>query len=113
MPIDPVTIAGIGVISAIGNNAGECLRSFEQEQAGIGEIRYLDTVHRLPVGEVKANNEVLAHLGGVDTPVSRTALLSLIAAKEALEDAAIPGLSGLRTGFISANTVGEIGRAHV
>ena len=38
--------------------------------------------------------------------ISRTALLSAIAAKEALHDAAIENFSDLRTGFISANTVG-------
>jgi 3-oxoacyl-(acyl-carrier-protein) synthase len=119
-----ITIAGTGVISAIGNNVRECLESFEAGQDGIGGITYLDTVHRgsLPVGEVKASDGELGRMAGLGTAggrnspagepavVSRTALLSLIAAKEALDDAAIPGLATLRTGFISANTVGGMDR---
>ena len=114
-----ITIAGIGVISAIGNNVRECLESLEAGQAGIGGITYLDTVHRgsLPVGEVKASDGELGRMAGIQgvvdgrsDVVSRTALLSVIAAKEALEDAAITGLAALRTGFVSANTVGGMDR---
>jgi 3-oxoacyl-(acyl-carrier-protein) synthase len=110
-PWSPVTIAGAGVISAIGNNIGECLSSFEKGQAGMGEPAYLDTTHdELPVAEVKLNNAQLAARAGLSAPASRTALLSLIAAKEALDDAAIPGIDTLRTGFVSANTVGGMDR---
>lgn len=107
-----ITIAGMGVISAIGRNVAESLASFEKGAAGMSEIRYLDTVHRgrLPVAEVKADNEMLARWAGVAASVSRTALLSLIAAREALDQAAIPDSPRLRTGFISANTVGGMDR---
>lgn len=138
-PASPVTIAGAGIISAIGNNLAECLRSLEQGAAGMGEITYLETVHRqkLPVAEVKADNETLADMAGLADPmprktavnavsrtalirsesntaligsVSRTALLSLIAAREALAEAAIPDLPRWRTGMVSANTVGGMDR---
>src|SRR5580698_3154 len=115
-PTAPVTIAGTGVISAIGRDVTECLASFEKGAAGMGAISYLDTIHRgqLPVAEVKADNATLAQWAGLHalpahasrtaasgrpsnreaatyaTSVSRTALLSLIAAKEALDRAAIP-----------------------
>ena len=107
-PTAPVTIAGTGVISAIGRDVTESLASFEKGAAGMGAISYLDTVHRgeLPVAEVKADNATLAQWAGVNKLVSRTALLSLIAAKEALDRAAIPDPGRWRTGFISANTVG-------
>jgi 3-oxoacyl-[acyl-carrier-protein] synthase-1 len=42
---------------------------------------------------------------------SRTAMLSLVAAREAIADAAIPGLANLRTGFVSANTVGGMDKS--
>jgi len=108
----PVFIAGVGAISAIGNNVGECLAALEQEQAGMGEMMYLQSVHgkTLPVAEVKLNNEKLAQLLGLPAVISRTAMLSMMAAKEALHNAAIPGLTSLRTGFISANTVGGMDR---
>ena len=107
-----VNIAGAGVISAIGNNIPECLRSFEEGEAGMDAITLLDSAHRgrLPVAEVKADNDELARLAGLDGEVSRTALLSLLAAREALAEAAIPDLKKWKTGFISANTVGGMDR---
>ena len=103
-----VFVAGVGVISAIGRDVKACLFSLQAGEAGIGHMQYLDSEHKgiLPVAEVKASNRQLASCTGFDEHISRTALLSMSAAAEALGDAAIPGLSGLRTGFISANTVG-------
>jgi 3-oxoacyl-[acyl-carrier-protein] synthase-1 len=104
----PVFIAGVGVISAIGNTTAQNLLSLERAETGIETIKYLDTGHRdeFPVGEVKLSNEELAELSGFKPGISRTAMLSLIAAREALTDAGINNFAGLRSGFISANTVG-------
>lgn len=103
-----VYVAGLGVITAIGNNISECLSSFQKGQAGITDIEYLDTVHKykLPVAEVKLSNRQLAQLSGISHDLPRTALLSIIAAKQALQDTEIENISSWRTGFISANTVG-------
>jgi len=108
-----VYVAGLGVISAIGNNVEEHLKSFEHEEAGMGDISMLDTIHKkkLPVAEVKLDNEHLASITGLPGDMSRTAMLSLVAAREALADAAIPELSSFRTGFVSANTVGGMDRS--
>jgi 3-oxoacyl-[acyl-carrier-protein] synthase-1 len=103
-----VFVAGTGVISAIGKNVAECLDSLQNERAGIGPMHFFDSLHRnkLPVAEVKFSNNELAQLSGLPDTISRTAQLSLIAAKEALSDAGIDNLASLRTGFISANSVG-------
>lgn len=105
---EPVFVAGVGVISAIGNDTAACLEALQHEAAGMGEMQRLDSVHRgtLPVAEVKLSNKELALKAGLPEGKSRTALLSAIAAKEALHDAAIPNLAQLRKGFISANSVG-------
>ncbi len=127
---NPVYIAGLGVISAIGKNVAENLHALESGEAGMEAIRYLETAHRgeFPLAEVKASNEELAALTGVadgkrmaPVNVSRTALLSFIAAKEALKSSGLQfgaGQSGgpasagtlaqpnLRLGMVSANTVG-------
>jgi len=104
----PVFVAGTGIISAIGNNVAECLDALENGRAGMGDMNLLDSVHknRLPVAEVKLSNAELAKLAGLSKIKSRTALLSLIAAKEALANAGIENLKLLRCGFISANSVG-------
>lgn len=103
----PVYVAGVGTISAIGKNVPESLASLETERAGIGEVTHLRTTHRgkLPVAEVKFSNEELAVMSGLPAHISRTAMLSAIAAGEALADAGI-NIRKYRTGLISANTVG-------
>ncbi len=105
---DPVFVAGTGIISAIGNNTAECLDALKNGQTGIGNMHYLDSVHsqKIPAAEVKLGNNELAQLTGLANTKSRTALLSLVAAKEALYNSGITNLSALRTGFISANSVG-------
>ena len=109
----PVYIAGVGVITAIGNNVAGHLSAFEGRKAGMGDITILNTRHKgeLPVAEVKLNNEELADLAGISPRLSRTKMLSLVAAREAMNDAAIPNLSELRTGFVSANTVGGMDKS--
>jgi 3-oxoacyl-[acyl-carrier-protein] synthase-1 len=103
----PVFIAGAGVISSIGDNRTQCLNALENGRAGIGPMRLLASAHRdtLPVAEVTHSNETLASMSGLEPGVPRTALLSALAALEAVEHSGID-IGGLRTGFISANTVG-------
>jgi 3-oxoacyl-(acyl-carrier-protein) synthase len=108
---DAVYIAGLGAITAIGNNVPGCLASFEQGRAGIGPARYLQTNTDVPVAEVKLSNAELAELSGLPPYTSRTALLSLIAAREALAHAGLNDLSKFRCGFISANTVGGMDKS--
>jgi 3-oxoacyl-(acyl-carrier-protein) synthase len=101
-------IAGLGIVSAIGNDLHSNFQSLCEEKAGIGEMQWLSSTHReeLPVGEVKCSNAALAETAGLSSKLPRTALLSSIAAREALLDAGWKKNHSLRTGFISANTVG-------
>jgi 3-oxoacyl-(acyl-carrier-protein) synthase len=108
-----VYVAGVGVITAIGNNVAENLAAFEREEAGMGDITLINTIHKgnLPVAEVKLDNIALAKLAGISPQLTRTKMLSLIAAREALNDASIPGFADLRSGFVSANTVGGMDKS--
>ena len=103
-----IFVAGMGIISAIGNGLLANLQSLSNEKAGIGKMKFLQSVHseELPAGEVKFSNEELAKISGLSSKLPRTALLSGIAAYEALLDAGWDKNFSLRTGFISANTVG-------
>ena len=105
---EQVFVAGTGIISAIGNNVAACLHALKNEQAGMGQMQRLQSLHsqRLPVAEVNLSNDELAKLTGLSNIKSRTALLSLVAAKEALADAGLENIKDLRTGFISATSVG-------
>ena len=105
-----VFIAGKGVISAIGNNVAENLASLRGGNSGVAKITILPTryAETLPAAEVKLTNAELAELAGLEACVSRTALLSMIAAREALQSANISDINKWRMGFISANTVGAM-----
>jgi 3-oxoacyl-[acyl-carrier-protein] synthase-1 len=98
-------IANCGIVTSIGNNVEEHLASFTSGKAGISAPEYLSTNHTFPVGEIKMSNEALAKHIGVSASLPRTALLSIMAAKEAWLPLATKA-KGLRIAFISANTVG-------
>src|SRR6185437_2575784 len=104
----PVFIAGLGVVSAIGHNAQDCLGAFSMEKAGMGELELLRSLQqgKLPVAEIKLSNQQLASMTVLSSGTPRTALLSALAAGEAIKDAGIENVQNNRTGFISANTVG-------
>ena len=101
-------ITGIGVISAIGNNVEENLSALKQKKAGIAPVTLFETKHKVPVAEVKLTNEQLQLRLGlpVNKCYSRTALLGMTAVKEALSDANLNDLSGLRIGLISSTSAG-------
>ncbi|MBU2652004.1 MAG: beta-ketoacyl-[acyl-carrier-protein] synthase family protein [Bacteroidetes bacterium] len=107
---DRVFITGLGLITAIGKNFAGNLSSLLQQESGIGKVKYIDTLHRddIPVAEVRASDEELSAILGLDPRqgYTRTALLSMIAAQEALQMAGVDPGDGLRNGVISATTVG-------
>lgn len=100
-------IVNTGIITAIGNDTAACLDALLHSRTGVGKAEYLKThwSEELPVAEVKASNEALAALAGVDAKWPRTAILSAIAVKEAMQPVA-DKLQGLKVGFFSATTVG-------
>lgn len=105
-----VAITGMGIISAIGNTVAENYQALVEGKSGIGRISHIDTVHKneIMVGEVPFSNEELEVQLGLnpDNNYPRTALLGVIAAKQAVADANIPDMTKYRTGLISATSVG-------
>ena len=105
-----VAITGMGIISAIGNSVEENLNALLSGVSGISTIENIDTNHRnsIKVGEIKMTNLELSRL--LDLPVdnnfSRTALLGLYAAKQAVKNAGIENSNEYKTGLISATSVG-------
>jgi 3-oxoacyl-[acyl-carrier-protein] synthase-1 len=100
-----IFVTGIGIVSAIGLNADENLRSLKSRVTGISR----SPEYNLMLGEVKLSNEEIVKL--LDLPnedFSRTTLLSLLAAKEAWGKNKI--LGNVRTGIISSTSVGGLDR---
>lgn len=103
-----IYITGLGIISAIGNDIPETLESFHQQHHGIGPLKLLKTRNQVPAGEVDLTDQELISRCGLppSSKVTRTALLGLVAAKEAVTQAGLHPADGLRTGIISATSVG-------
>jgi len=96
------------VICGIGMDLAACLEAFEKMQPGMGAMQHLRSVHAntFPVVEVKADNDTLAAMAGMPAHWSRTALLSMIAARGAWESTGLGAVANYRVGLVSANTVG-------
>lgn len=105
-----ICITGLGLISAIGNNTEENFRSLMLQKSGISPVELLmgKGANGFVGGEIKLTNPQLAEMAGfpaaADLP--RSALLALIAVKEALRDAGIADFDPWRTGIVLGNTVG-------
>ncbi|WP_455169801.1 beta-ketoacyl-[acyl-carrier-protein] synthase family protein [Aegicerativicinus sediminis] len=105
-----VGIIGLGIISAIGNSVGENTKSLFNLTTGIGKISHLNSKHSktFPAGEINLSNEQLIeklNLPKVNN-YSRTALLGLYAAKEAIINADLSADELTETALISSTTVG-------
>jgi len=102
-----IHVAGMGVISAIGTSIPETLKSFECHESGIGKLSLFDSIYKdtLPVGEIRLGNDELGDRLSISPELTRTALLGIYAAREAVREAGIE-LAPWRTGLISATTVG-------
>lgn len=98
-----IYVTGYGVISSIGENVEETLLALKSEKTGIKQGRKPYT-ERFKVGEVSWTNQELIERFGLTQNASRTALLGMIAAKEAFGEHELS--SDVRTGLISGTSVG-------
>ncbi|MDA3952846.1 MAG: beta-ketoacyl-[acyl-carrier-protein] synthase family protein [Bacteroidales bacterium] len=112
-----IFVTGIGIISGIGNNVDETFESIKQKKSGVTEIKYLKTNHKgeIPVSEVKLSEEELIKLAGLDKNGSftRSTLIGIIAANEAVKNANINDIGECKTGLISGTTVGGMDKSEL
>lgn len=105
-----IAITGMGIISSIGNNVKENFISLQTGRHGISDIEMFETRHsgHFKTGEIKLSNEELVQKLQLseDNTVTRTSLLGMVAAKEAVESAGISNINEYRTGLISSTSVG-------
>ncbi|MBX2965379.1 MAG: beta-ketoacyl-[acyl-carrier-protein] synthase family protein [Cyclobacteriaceae bacterium] len=111
----PVHVAGSGIISSIGNTYDECLQALRESKHGIRALTSLASVHKqkLPVGEVNLTHAELAARAELKKPVTRTAMLGLLAAREALKNSGLKENSRWRKGLVSSTTVGGMDRSEI
>ena len=109
-----VFVTGVGIISSLGRNLKENLARLLALQPGTGRLEFIETElkNELIVAEVKLSHGELFAIAGIPflEGYSRNALLGIIAAKEAFGHARLAEHKHLRTGLISATTVGGMDR---
>ena len=112
-----IVVTGLGIITAIGRDPAETLDALTTEKSGIAPLTILDTIHKndFVAGEVRLTHDELVAMAGVDAaqPWTRTALLGLIAARQAFTDARLNTADDAITGLISATTVGGMDRSEL
>ena len=105
-----IAITGMGIISSIGNNVEENFASLKNSKHGICDIDLLETRYKgeIKVGEIKISNQELIKKLGIseENNLTRTTLLGIWAVKEALDSAKISDINEVKTGLISATSVG-------
>lgn len=105
-----IAITGIGIISGIGMNVEETIRSLVEGKSGIGKLTLFDSARKNDtlVSEVKSNNtELKERLNLPPNKIhSRTSLLGISAASEAFRDASLDNRKELRIGLISGTSTG-------
>lgn len=102
-----IYVTGIGIVSGIGINVDENLDAIRNNKHGMGKVSLFPTTIDVPVCEVKYTNRQLQELLSLpeEKTYSRTTLLGMLAAKEALADSNL-GINSQRIGFISSTSVG-------
>ena len=110
-----ILITGAGIVSAIGVGKEETLRSLLEQRSGIRPVHYLKTDHHeFPVGEVQLSNDEMCALLGIDPqaqPTTRTALMGMVALKEALEQSGLTSDMYPSIPLISGTTVGGMDKS--
>jgi 3-oxoacyl-(acyl-carrier-protein) synthase len=102
----------MGLISAIGDSVEENRHSLQHARSGIGDIRFYKTAYagKLPAAEVKISTDDLNKklFGKPNDSITRTSLLALHAAAEAIQDSGLSKeeIASTETALVGATTVG-------
>jgi 3-oxoacyl-(acyl-carrier-protein) synthase len=105
-----IYITGMGCISALGSEIDQTLYKLQNEKSGLTYMDFVETQYnqKFVAGEIKMSNQDLANRLGITQKIpTRTSLLGLWAAQQALNQSGIEMADkSYKTGFISASTVG-------
>ena len=102
-----IVVTGVGIVSALGIGVDKNLAAICKGESGISASpQLLRTANNLPVGELRLSNGELHDILGIfqGEHLSRTALLGILAVKEAMACANID--FSKRVGLVSSTSVG-------
>lgn len=105
-----VVITGMGIISSIGETVEENFDALIHRRSSISTLENFESLHKdtIKVGEIKHTDRALIQRLGLPevNSYSRTSLLGIIAADEALKNAGIDPKKTPEVGLIMASSVG-------
>ena len=110
-----IVVSGLGIVSSLGIGVEENLSQLYSGQSGISLCpEILITNNKLPVGEIRYSNEQLKEKLGISANkvISRTALLGMLAVKEAIIDSQID-VTSYKIGLISSTSVGGMDQTEI
>ena len=109
-----IAVTGLGAVSGIGLDVAENIDALQVKRHGMEKPRFFKTELDVPVSEVKLSNADLANRLNLNAEhtYSRTALLGLMAAREALADSGVD-VGKARVGLISSTSVGGMDLSEV
>lgn len=110
-----VYITGMGIVSGIGIGVEQTRISLLEKKSGIKPLRYLQTIHDLPCAEVDLSEDQMRDMLHIaaDEVVTRTALMAMLATREALQQAKLAMDGTYRVAFIHGTTVGGMEKSEV
>lgn len=109
-----VCITGAGVVSALGLGKEQTLRALLEGRSGVGPVRHLVTSRtEFPAGEVDLSNAHMMELLGIGSQAvtTRTALLGILALREAVGQAGLSAPALKDIPLVSGTTVGGMDRS--
>jgi 3-oxoacyl-[acyl-carrier-protein] synthase II len=109
-----VLVTGLGIVSGIGITVQQTLESLLTCRSGVGKITYLKTNHKdIPCSEVQLSDLEMSTILSIPeiTPVTRTSLMGMLAARSALTNAGVTPGRKFRMGLISSTTVGGMDKS--
>ena len=102
-----IVVTGVGIVSALGLGVEQNLAAIREGRTGISSSpSILKTSHNIPVGELLLTNDELHNAANIPASehLSRTALLGILAVREALANSAVD--RSKRVGLVSSTSVG-------
>lgn len=102
-----IVVTGVGIVSALGIGVEQNLAAIREGRTGISSSpSILRTSHNIPVGELLLTNDELHNAANIPASehLSRTALLGILAVREALANSAVD--RSKRVGLVSSTSVG-------
>ena len=102
-----IVVTGVGIVSALGIGVKQNLAAIREGRTGISSSpSILKTSHNIPVGELLLTNDELHNAANIPASehLSRTALLGILAVREALANSAVD--RSKRVGLVSSTSVG-------